>query len=360
MILKNANLNGDITDITIENGRISAMGKVQFSENFIDLYGCEVYPGLADIHSHGCIGYDTMDEIGLEEMSIEQAKNGITSWLPTTMTVDFRDIKRVTNRNIDNIPGAQILGFHMEGPFINKKYKGAQNEIFIKKPDIAEYNTLKNIKMVTIAPELDGSINFIKQCNTIVSIGHTDADYETASSAFRAGAKCLTHTFNAMPPFHHRNPSVIGAAIDNDGYAQVISDGLHLHKSIVIALYRIFGADRMILISDSMRATGMCDGIYEFGGQEITVKNGVARTNDGSIAGSTTNLFDCVKCAIDFGIPKSDAFKMASSTPLTLIGAKNKGNISIGCDADIIAVDEDLNLVLSMSKGTVYTNYVTK
>lgn len=354
MVLKNANLNGDITDITIENGRISAIGKAQTDNDFIDLGGCEVYPGLADIHSHGCIGYDTMDETGLEEMSIEQAKNGITSWLPTTMTVDFQDIKRVTNRNIDNISGAQVLGFHMEGPYINKKYKGAQNEIFIKNPDIAEYNTLENIKMVTIAPELDGSIEFIKQCNAAVSLGHTDADYETASSAFSSGAKCLTHTFNAMPPFHHRNPSVIGAAIDNDGYAQVISDGLHLHRSVVIALYRIFGADRMVLISDSMRATGMCDGTYEFGGQEITVKDGVARTIDGAIAGSTTNLFDCVKRAIEFGIPKADAFKMASTTPLALIGVQNKGKIEIGYDADIIAVDKNLNLVLSMSKGTIY------
>ncbi len=352
-LLKNANLNGKIVDIKISDGKIAGIGNFEDS-NAIDLKGLDVYAGLVDIHSHGCIGIDTMDSDGLKKMSEYQAKNGITSWLPTTMTMNYAAIKKATSVDISDVKGANVLGFHMEGPFINKKYKGAQNEDFIKKPDINEFNSLENIKIVTIAPELEGSMEFIKKCNSVVSIGHTDADYETGVKAFESGAKSLTHTFNAMPGFHHRNPSVIGSAIDCNGYVQVICDGLHLHKSVVTALYRIFGSDRVVLISDSMRATGMEDGEYEFGGQIIAVKNKVARTLNGAIAGSTTNLFDCVKKAIEFGIPKDDAFKMASLTPSVLIDENNKGKIEIGADADIIAVDKNLNLCLSMVGGNIY------
>ncbi len=356
MILENVRVNGKNTNITIENGKIAAFGEVNSAQPSIDMLGLEVYPGLVDIHSHGCIGIDTMDSAGLDEMSVYQAENGITSWLPTTMTMDYEAIKDVTNRDISQIEGAEVMGFHMEGPYINKKYKGAQNEAFIKNPDIDEFNTLKNIEMITIAPELSGSMEFIKACGTVVALGHTDADFEVGIKAFENGAKCLTHTFNAMPPFHHRNPSVIGAAIEADAYVQVICDGLHLHKTVVTALYRIFGSDRMVLISDSMRATGMSDGEYEFGGQTITVKDSIAKTKGGAIAGSTTNLMGCVKKAIEFGIPKEEAFKMATSTPAALINKPGKGKLKIGADADIIVVDDDINPVFSMAKGKIYKN----
>ncbi len=358
MILKNVKINGKNTNISIENGKIAAFGEINSAKESIDMKNLEVYPGLVDIHSHGCIGIDTMDEEGIAAMSVYQAKNGITSWLPTTMTMDYESIKRVTNRDISQNDGAEILGFHMEGPYINKKYKGAQNEAFIKNPDIKEFNTFKNISMVTIAPEMPGSMEFIKACNAVVSLGHTDADYATGVKAFENGAKCLTHTFNAMPPLHHRTPSIIGAAIDKAGYVQAICDGLHLHRSVIIALYRIFGSNRMILISDSMRATGLNDGEYEFGGQMIIVQGGVAKTQEGAIAGSTTNLFDCVKKAVEFGIPKEEAFKMASLTPAILLGKVNKGRLKVGADADIIAVDKDMKLLFSMSRGRIYKNLV--
>jgi len=197
--------------------------------------------------------------------------------------------------------------------------------------------------MVTLAPELSGAMEFIQKCSAVVSIGHTDCDYETAVDAIKNGTICLTHTFNAMPPLHHRNTGPIGAAIDENIYVQVICDGLHLHKSIVTMLYRTFGADRMILISDSMRATGLADGEYEFGGQLIDVKNGIARTKDGALAGSTTNLMQCVKKAIEFGIPKEDAIKMATKTPAKLLGIK-KGKVEVGYDADFVVVDVDMNI----------------
>lgn len=340
MIYKNAKVNGKLTDIRIENGKFAEIGKI--NEDGIDLKGQTVIPGLIDIHTHGAVGIDTMDGENIENISEYLLKNGITSWLPTTMTVDMEDIKRVTD-TIPETKGAKILGYHLEGPYISKNRKGAQNEKYIKNPDITEFESLKNIKMVTIAPELPGSMEFIQNCKAVVSIGHTDSDYETTINAIKNGAKCLTHTFNAMPPLNHRNPGPIGAAIDENIYVQVICDGLHIHKSVIKMLYRTFGADRMILISDSMRATGLSDGEYEFGGQMIDVKNGIARTKDGALAGSTSNLRTCVKKAIEFGIPKDDAIKMASETPAKLLGIK-KGKIAVGYDADFVVVDDEMNV----------------
>ena len=347
-ILKNAGNFKD--DIVIEDGKIVHIGKT--SEPGIDLGGDFVFPGLIDIHSHGCIGYDTMDGNYLGEIAEFEAKNGITTWYPTTMTMSIDKIKSVVNPEIPRFENAaNIAGFHMEGPYISPKYKGAQNEKYIKSPVMAEFNEFNNIKMVTLAPELDGSIDFIKECPAVVSLGHTAADYETAAAAMDAGAMCLTHTFNAMPPLHHRNPGPIGAAIEKNIYAQVICDGLHIHKSVIQMLYRTFGADRMVLISDSMRATGMPDGEYEFGGQKITVTNKVARTKDGAIAGSTSTLFTCVKKAVEFGIPMRDAFKMASETPAKLMKL-NKGRIAEGFDADIITVSKNLDLTRVFINGT--------
>ena len=339
-VFKNAN-HGTF-DIVTEDGKIVEVGKTD--QTGIDLGGDLVYPGLVDIHSHGCLGYDTMDQNRLHEMSVFQARNGITSWLPTTMTMDMDTIRSVVNPPLPEFSdGANVLGFHMEGPYISPKYKGAQNESYIRLPDLAEWNSLDHIKVVTIAPELAGSMDFIRNCKAVVSLGHTSADFETAAAAMDAGASCLTHTFNAMPPLHHRNPGPIGAAIVKNIYVQVICDGLHIHPSVILGLYRIFGPDRMILISDSMRATGMPDDIYEFGGQEITVKDRVAKTREGTIAGSTSTLFDCVKCAVSFGIPREDAFRMASATPSALCGF-SKGKLAPGFDADFITVKEDLSL----------------
>jgi len=350
LILKNCNVNGNITDIVIENKKILSVGKC--SEAGIDIRGKKVYPGLFDIHAHGLCGYDTMDGDKLCKMSYELAAAGTTSWLPTTMTMDFDTIEKVV-RSIPEQKGANIPGFHMEGPYINEKYKGAQNKKFIKNPDINEFNKLCNIKMVTIAPELEASMDFIKNCKAVVSLGHTDCDYDTAKSAIDNGAMCLTHTFNAMPPLHHRNPGPIGAAIDNNIYIQVICDGLHIHPALIRTLYRLFGKERLILISDSMRATKLSDGEYEFGGQPIDVVNSVARTREGAIAGSTSTLFDCVKKAIEFGISEEDAFYMASRTPAVLMG-ENKGLITEGFDAELIVLNEDLTTDKVIINGEIF------
>ena len=348
MVIKNVSLYGNITDITVENGKIAAIGTTD--ADGVDFGGAKIYPGLIDIHSHGCIGFDTM-EGHLSEMADWQLQNGVTTWYPTTMTMSKEEIIAATSENIDLAHGANIPGFHMEGPFINKKYKGAQNEEYVIPPSMELFNACKNIKIVTIAPEVEGSEEFIRQCPAIVSIGHTDADYDTAIAAFKAGAKKLTHTYNVMPGIHHRAPGPIGAASDTEGvYAELICDGKHIHSSAVKMLIKILGTDRVILISDSMRATGLGDGVYSFGGQPITVKDGTALTEEGKLAGSTSTLFDCVKVAISFGISPEDAVKMASENPARLMGL-NKGRIEVGYDADFIIVDDSFNLIKAVVRG---------
>ena len=352
-IISNVTLDGKITDIEIENGKIKRIGE-NLGTPDIDFGGARIFPGLIDIHSHGAIGLDTMDsEDPLEALSAFQLENGTTSWYPTTMTMSREDIIRATSREIEGRGGANILGFHMEGPFIHPKYKGAQNGDYIMKPSLSLFGECRNIKMVTIAPELPGSKAFIEGCPAVVSIGHTDADYDTALGAMRAGAKCLTHTFNAMNGIHHRMPGPIGAASDTEGvYCQLITDGKHIHEASVRMLTKIMGEDRIIIISDSMRATGLGDGEYEFGGQRITVEAGYARTEGGNLAGSTSTLFECVKKMISFGFSAESAVKMASENPARLMGL-NKGKIEVGYDAEFIIVDDDFNLIRAITRGEI-------
>lgn len=352
MVLKNLLFEGKQTDITIENGTITAIAPASDKTVGEDCTGYSVIPGLVDMHAHGCVGKDTMDG-EFEEMCAFLAKNGTTSWLPTTMTQSYEAIKKVTEGKTD-VPGTQILGFHMEGPYINAKKKGAQNGKFIRNPDLKEFKSLPGMRVVTIAPELEGSMEFIRECGALVCIGHTDADYDTCIKAIEAGANCLTHTFNAMPGIHHREPGPIPAALEKNIYVQAITDGLHLHPAIVMMLYKMFGPDRMVIISDSMRATALGDGIYEFGGQDIEVKNSVARTMDGAIAGSTSTLWRCVKQAASFGVPFADAVRMATKTPADMIGAEKKGRIEVGADADLILLDKDCEIAKVMIAGAFF------
>lgn len=345
--LKNVNLYGEITDILIDGGKITAIGKTD--EDGVDFGGARIYPGLIDIHSHGAIGRDTMDG-DLAEMARYYLSIGVTTWYPTTMTMSEEDIIRATNADTEIEGGANIPGFHMEGPFINVKCKGAQNERFIVPPSMEMFSRCRGLKMVTVAPEIEGAIDFISECPAVISLGHTDTDYDTAAEAFRRGARCLTHTFNAMPAIHHRAPGPIPAGAEYGAYAQIICDGVHVHPSVVKMLISMYGTDRVIIISDSMRATGLGDGEYEFGGQKITVTDGKAYTEGGALAGSTTNLFECVRRAIGFGIPERDAVKMATENPATLMGL-NKGKIEVGYDADFIIVDDDFRLIRAIARG---------
>lgn len=342
MNINNALLNGKITNIGIEGGKVVSFSDVPFADG-LDVGGKRVIPGLIDVHTHGCAGHDTMDA-DYAEMCRFYAAHGTTTWLPTTMTMDEQSLKAVTEAETE-FDGANIAGFHLEGPFISMKYKGAQNPDFIRKPSVEEFLKYKNVKMISLAPEVEGAMNFIEKVSgdCVVSIGHTDCDYDTAIKAIEKGALCLTHTFNAMPSLHHRNPGPIAAGFEKHIYAQIICDGLHIAKPMVLAAYRLFGADRMVLISDSLCCAGLPDGTYKSGGLDVFVKNKEARLADGTIAGSNVMLFDCVKKAVEFGIPFEDAVKMASSTPAEMLGL-NKGRIEVGFDADIVVLDDDITI----------------
>ena len=343
----NARVDGELTELYAKDGKLCRADEIGEGATVIDAGGATVRPGLVEIHSHGCLGYDTMDG-HLSEMAAYQFRHGVTSWLPTTMTMPLSDIKAATDVIPERGEGeAKIVGFHLEGPYIAEKYKGAQNSDYLALPSLKDLGALRNYKMITVAPELEGAMEFIRGADAVISLGHSAADYETGERAFRCGARCLTHTCNAMAPLHHRDPALIGAAMVEGGYAQVICDGVHIHKAMVLALYRMFGPERMILISDSMRATGLSDGIYSFGGQAITVRDGVARTEDGALAGSTASLYDCVRKAVEFGIPEEDAYRMASKTPAELMGWR-KGALLPGYDAELILVGEKGELIKTL------------
>ena len=352
MIIYNAEINGELKTVKLKGGSIVSV-EPDTGRGDIDAGGNLLLPGLIDVHTHGCIGMDTMDA-DFEPMCRFYAEHGTTSFLPTTMTMGYDALERVTEAKTD-FPGAEILGFHFEGPYISEKHKGAQNPAYIKKPSAKEFSRFKNVKMVTIAPESEGSAEFIKAVTPecIVSIGHTDCTYETALEAIENGASCLTHTYNAMPPFHHRNPGPIGAAFERHIYAQIICDGFHISKPVVLATYKMFGADRMLLISDSIRSAGLPDGEYESGGLKVFLKDGAARLADGTIAGSSATLLDCVKKAVEFGIPLDDAVRMASRTPAELLGVK-KGRIEPGYDADLLITDRKLNIKTVITAGKVF------
>lgn len=350
MVYKNAKIGDRTTDITVKDGKIVSLEKT--NENGYNLEGNKVFAGLIDIHAHGCMGIEA-NSGRISELSDFEAQHGTTSWLPTTATVDFEIIKSALDRDIKSISGANVLGFHIEGPYISESRKGAQDSKYIRKPDIKEYRELKNVKMVTIAPEIDGALEFIEKCDAICSIGHTDCDYETAVKAIDKGANCLTHTFNAMPALLHRAPGPIGAAIEKGIYTQLICDGFHVSKGAVWALYRALGADRVCLISDSIAPAGLPYGDYTSGGLNVTLSENGCRLKDGTLAGSTSFLLDCVKKAIEFGIPETDAFIMASRTPARLLKV-NKGELKVGFDADFIITDENYNLINTVISGGIY------
>ncbi|MEG2429172.1 MAG: N-acetylglucosamine-6-phosphate deacetylase, partial [Oscillospiraceae bacterium] len=291
-----------------------------------------------------------------------QGKAGITSFCATSMTVPEEQIERVFQSVKEFRNGkpeyASIIGINMEGPFFNESKKGAQRGDCLKLPSVEFFRRLNKVsgnvvKLVSIAPELEGSIEFIKTVKdeVNVSIGHTASDYPIAIEAIHAGANHITHLYNAMNGFTHRAPGVIGAAADTNVFAELICDGIHIDQTVVRATFKLLN-DRVCLISDSMSACGMPNGEYELGGQKVYVKDKKATLEDGTIAGSSTNLMDCMKKAVEFGIPLATAIKAASYNPAKSIGMEKKiGSIDVSLDADIVILDDELNVTKVLFKG---------
>lgn len=324
-----------------------------------------ILPGLVDTHFHGCAGYDFCDGAidAMRAIASYELTHGITTICPATMTLAEEMLTDICATCADavrtevlqeGIPLGDVLrGIYLEGPFISMEKKGAQNPAYIRRPDMMMLTRLQQaanglIRVVAIAPETEGAIACIRDGKNDFrfSIAHTCADYETARSAMKSGARHVTHLYNAMPPFTHREPGVVGAAAE-DGQigVELICDGVHIHPAVVRSTFKLFGANRVILVSDSMMATGMEDGEYSLGGQPVRVKGNQATLADGTIAGSAMNLFDCMRMAVQMGVPREDAVRAATFNPAAAIGIQGEcGNLQTGRKADILVTDREFDL----------------
>ena len=368
MIIKNASVyteNGFflIKDIYIDGDRFVEQKEQVHDRQVIDASGCYAIPGLTDIHFHGCMGYDFCDGTreAVDTMAAYEASVGVTNIVPATMTLSEETLfgicqtARAYKEEGVQKRKARFHGINMEGPFVSQAKKGAQNGAYIQKPDMTMFHRLNDasgncVKLIAIAPEEEGAMEFIEKRHgqTVISLAHTCADYDTAMRAFEKGACHVTHLYNAMNPYTHRAPGLIGAAADTaKAEVELICDGVHIHPAAVRTTFKIFGDERIILISDSMRATGLEDGDYTLGGQDVKVTGNLAALSDGTIAGSVTNLLDCMRTAVlSMGIPLESAVKCAAVNPAKSVGIyAEHGSISAGKKADVVLLKKDgLNL----------------
>lgn len=346
--------------VAVENGRFVGNAEADGTDSrSVDAEGLYMIPGLIDIHFHGCRGADMCDgtEQALDVITAYEASVGVTSICPATMTIPKNELLAVM-KNAGEYKyhgGSHLVGINMEGPFISPSKKGAQAAENIMHCDYEYFSRLQKaanglIKLVDIAPEEPGAMEFIDRANgeVVISLAHTASDYDTARKAIEHGASHATHLYNAMPPMNHRNPGVIGAVRDSEKcHVELICDGVHIHPSVIRATFAMFGAERMILISDSMRATGLEDGEYTLGGQPVTVRGNLATLHDGTIAGSATNLMDCMRFAVkEAGIPLETAVMCATENPAKEIGIFHEtGSIAAGKKADFVLLDKELNVI---------------
>mgnify|MGYP002659166142 FL=1 len=322
-----------------------------------DLDGALVIPGLVDIHVHGCAGADFSDGdyAGLVRMARHLARRGVTSFAPASMTLPYDALDKAFHaaarlRREGLADGARLMGIQMEGPFLSREKRGSQNPAYLRLPDWDRFLRLYDaaeglLRIVDVAPELPGAVEFTRRASEKcrVSVAHTAAGYDQAAAVFDAGATHLTHLFNAMSGIHLRHPGPIGAASERENVtAELICDGIHVHPSAVRMAFRLFPG-RICLISDALRCCGMADGSYSLGGQEILLSGGVARLTGGAIAGSAADLYQCMRRAVSFGIPREQAVWAATALPARAIGRESEtGAIADGRAADFVICGGEL------------------
>lgn len=322
-----------------------------------DLDGALVIPGLVEIHVHGCAGADFSDGdyAGLVRMARYLARRGVTSFAPASMTLPYDALDKAFHaaarlRREGLADGARLMGIQMEGPFLSREKRGSQNPAYLRLPDWDRFLRLYDaaeglLRIVDVAPELPGAVEFTRRASEKcrVSVAHTAAGYDQAAAVFDAGATHLTHLFNAMSGIHHRHPGPIGAASERENVtAELICDGIHVHPSAVRMAFRLFPG-RICLISDALRCCGMADGSYSLGGQEILLSGGVARLTGGAIAGSAADLYQCMRRAVSFGIPREQAVWAATALPARVIGRESEtGAIADGRAADFVICGGEL------------------
>ena len=339
-----------------------------FQGNVVDGNNQLLIPGMIDVHIHGAHNFDMMDGTveSIQAVSKACAETGCTSFLVTSVSSSLEALLQMieqTKRVIGKEQGAKIAGIHLEGPYLNVEKKGMQNPVFLRHPDLEEMKTILDvayglIKMVTIAPELPGGlelIDFLKERGVVVAIAHSNATYEEAQMAFSKGASHITHCFNAMPAIHHRAPGLVTAALEDDSVSvQAIVDGVHLHPGIVRLMHKIKGPDKMVLTTDALQAMGVGDGDYLFGGHQVTVTDGVARLQDGTLASSTVTMNRSLQFSTSFGIPLADTIEMAAGTPARVLGIADVGQIKEGFVADLVLLDEEFNVLTTWIDGVEY------
>lgn len=372
MILKNGKVfyNGRFSDldIQIQKNRIAAIqeGISDLEEEVIDCSGKKIIPGLIDMHSHGCMGFD-FSTAGAEE--IESMRNyylskGITSIAATTMTMSIEEYKKAVINIKEAISsaskGSKIVGINMEGPFLGKGKKGAHDTQYLIPINEAIFEELyllsgKTIKIVDIDPDLEGSMAFIRKYSKemTLSIAHTECSYDTANRALDEGASHITHLFNAMNGLHHREPGIVGALFDRDVCAEIICDDIHIHPTVIRMMFKLC-PEKLILISDSMCACGLKDGEYILGGLPVFVKHHKATLADGTIAGSTTNVYECMLNTIHFHVPEEKAILSATFIPAKALHLEDEiGSIEVGKIADLVITDMAYELQTVILNGKI-------
>lgn len=374
MIIKNCNIvyldKIEKGSVLISEGKIKEINPSSFeNEEILDANGLYLSPGFIDVHIHGAGGHDTMDGTfeAINEISKTIVKHGTTSFTPTTMTVSVQAINKsmqvIKEAKEKGTDGANVLGAHLEGPFISPKAIGAQNPNYLIPPTIENYNTMVKgaedaVISITIAPEVPGAKELIKELSKkgiVCSIGHTKATYEEAMEGIACGCCHATHLFNAMTPFAHREPGVVGAVFDSDITTETISDGIHISYPSLRIAYKQKTTDKVLLVTDAMMACGMPDGMYSLGGQDVEVKNGAARLLTGSLAGSILTLDKAIHNVYhNVGYPLYEAVKMATFNAARHCNVQDrKGLIKEGYDADLVLFDDDINIKNVIVSGKV-------
>ncbi|MCJ7473001.1 MAG: N-acetylglucosamine-6-phosphate deacetylase [Actinobacteria bacterium] len=361
--------------ISIEEGKIRALKdkesiNVSTDAEVIDARDKFVVPGFIDLHVHGGGGSDIMDGRyeAVKQVAATHSRFGTTAFLPTTMTMGWdkiiESLKSVDEAFVKGTGAAEILGVHLEGPYINPEKKGAQKEEYIRRPSIEElleFNEVSGnlIRLITIAPEMPGAIDFIRWLSKqgiVASVGHSNATYEQVQEGILAGLSHVTHIFNAMSGLDHHEPGVVGAALYSpELMIEMIADLIHLHPVAMKILIKAKGTEDVILITDAIRATGRPEGTYDLGGQEVEVFNGQARLKDGTLAGSVLTLDKAVRNLInEVGVPLHEAIQMATFNPAKCLGVEDKkGSLEPGKDADIVILDKKLEVEQTMVRGKV-------
>ena len=349
--------------IQVDGERITAVGRGDpppGAGSAIDARGLTVCPGFLDIHVHGGFGHDLLD--GAPALP----RHGCTGYLPTTVTAPWEATLAAIAAMADACDrppgGATPMGVHLEGPFLNPLRRGMQPAEHLRTPSATDAAQLLDagrgwVRSMTLAPELLGGLALVGQLvgrDIVAAMAHSDASYEQAVAATAAGVRHVTHCYNAMRPLHHRDPGVVGAALDLAGLTvEAIADGVHVHRAALRLLWRIKGWRRLALVTDAMAGAGAAPGVYRFGGQAVTVRDGQADLADGTLAGSVLTMDQAVRTMVEAGAPAREAVGMATLAPAEAVGCLDVGRIAPGCRADLVALDAGLQVVWTMVGGGV-------